>query len=189
MSTNPQGKGPFGYSDADKSEIKSVDNEKSEAVSQLNRLVQDQQQQREEIDSIKVGMEQLAGKMQEMLDVINKQSDILGGAQNEVSINGTPQNTPPQPNVNNLIALKDILDSNLGTKLIERLFPSEHAAPALIDNSLIQDKMKKTFFDNLETGESINNFIKNSLKKSVTKEVINSSLKDIGKQTITHEPA
>ena len=49
--------------------------------------------------------------------------------------------------------------------------------------------MKKTFFDNLETGETINDFIKNSLKKTVTKNVINVSLKDIGRQTpIQHEP-
>ena len=46
--------------------------------------------------------------------------------------------------------------------------------------------MKQTFFDNLETGESINNFIKNSLKKSVTKSVINTSLKDIGQSNNTN---
>ena len=50
--------------------------------------------------------------------------------------------------------------------------------------------MVETFMDNLETGESINNFIKDSLKKSVTKNVINSSLKEIGSTAneINHGP-
>jgi len=73
--------------------------------------------------------------------------------------------------------------------LLDKLFPKGNS-PALIDNETIVKEMKDTFFDNLDTGKSINRFIKDSLKKRVTKDIINTSLADIGKANeITHEPA
>ena len=49
--------------------------------------------------------------------------------------------------------------------------------------------MKQSFFDNLDTGEAITKFIKESLKKRVTKDIINTSLKDIGTASVEHGPA
>jgi len=40
--------------------------------------------------------------------------------------------------------------------------------------------MVESFMEDLDTGKSISNFIKTSLKKTATRQIINTSLKDIG---------
>lgn len=173
-------KGPFGTSEAHTSEIKSVDNDKTEAKEALFAIIQDSRQLREEIDSIKIGMTQLMQKLDEIITVQNKTSQILGGAQ---------QQTQEMPaGTGNLIALKDILDSKLGDKLLEKLFPTSSApTQSLISQEVINEKMTRAFMDDLDTGESIRKFISDSLKKRATKEIVNQSLGSIGKE-ITHEP-
>ena len=64
---------------------------------------------------------------------------------------------------------------------------NENTVQPLISQEVINEKMKQNFFDNIETGESINNFIKTALKKNMTKSIINTALKDIG-QTVEHGP-
>ena len=64
---------------------------------------------------------------------------------------------------------------------------NENTVQPLISQEVINEKMKQNFFDNIETGESINNFIKTALKKNMTKSIINTALKDIG-QSVEHGP-
>ncbi len=153
------------------------DTEEREKVKALSKLL-GVDQQREEIDQLNKSMNYLAGKMGEIAKLLDAQSKVLN------TLNPANIQAPNQPS-----KLEDF--ANLAEKfspLIEKFFP-QNSAPALIDNKIIQEKMVKGFFDNLDTGESINEFIKSSLKKSVTKQVINTSLKDIGKSTVEHGPA
>ena len=63
------------------------------------------------------------------------------------------------------------------------------AAPSIISQDVINQKMMENFMDNIETGESITKFIKDSLKKKVTKEVVNTALGNIGNTgEINHAP-
>jgi len=151
------------YSQASKSDISTPEEDsiKQKQGAVLN-LVQDVQTQREDIDKINANINYLAEKLQEVLNAIQN---------------------PKQTGDKQTSGLIDLANTPLGEKLLDRLLPAENVSSALIDNKTIEERMKKTFFDNLDTGESINDFIKNSLKKSVTKNVINTSLKDIGNQT------
>lgn len=170
------------YSQAANSEIKSVEQDQADAKSVLMQMINDQRQQREEIDKLNQSVQYIADKMAQIAQVVDKQSQVL----NQINPNAVVQPQSPESQMDKLAGLGDLVEK--AGPLLDRMFPKNEAAPPLIDNNTIQEKMKQTFFDNLETGESINNFIKNSLKKSVTKTVINSSLKDIG-EAARHEPA
>jgi len=180
---NKQGAGD--HSGARFSNIKSPEEEEKENKrNAVLNLVNDVNAQREDIDKLNQSMAYVAQSVNDIKAVMNQQTEVLNKLSNAPQALG--------PGVDPKAMLGDILNSPLGEKLINKLLPEERtAAPPIIDNALIQDKMKQTFFDNLETGESINNFIKNSLKKSVTKSVINTSLKDIGNQNqnVGHGPA
>lgn len=141
-------------------------------------LVNDVKSQREDIDKITNIVTYLAEQMQKFASVIDQQT---------AAINSLGRAPPAQAGAG-MSQIGELLNSPLGEKLLNKLLPEDNHAPPLIDNSMIQEKMKQTFFDNLETGESINNFIKNSLKKSVTKNVINTSLAEIGRASNEHEP-
>jgi len=164
------------YSNASTSNIETTDEEqaKLKALSEMLGVTQ----QREEIDQLNTSMKYLAEKMSDIAKVIDGQSKILN--------NLNPNAKPTDNTQDKFMMIGELIEKS--APLLDKLFP-KNEAPSLIDNNIIADKMKQTFFDNLETGESINNFIKASLKKAVTKNVINTSLADIGKETISHEPA
>jgi len=169
------------YSEAASSDITSTDEDKVKlkALSEMLGVTQ----QREEIDKLNTSVNYLAEKMGEVAKILDGQSKIL----NSLNPNATP-NTAPQNNEMDKFTLIGNLIEKSGP-LIDRLFPHSNS-PALIDNETIVKEMKDTFFDNLDTGKSINKFIKDSLKKRVTKDIINTSLADIGKANeVTHEPA
>jgi len=165
------------YSNASTSEITSTDEDKAKlkALSEALGVTQ----QREEIDKLNTSVNYIAEKMTEVAKILDGQSKI---------INSLNPNATPQPNEMDKFTLIGNLIEKSGP-LIDRLFPHS-SGPALIDNETIVKEMKDTFFDNLDTGKSINKFIKDSLKKRVTKDIINTSLADIGKANeVTHEPA
>lgn len=141
-------------------------------------LVNDVKSQREDIDKINSAMNAIVEKLQQFGTVIDAQTKAI----NTLGQGGTHSQ--------GMGGLTELLQSPLGEKLMDKLLPSENNAPApLIDQNMINEKMKQSFLDNLATGESITNFIKDSLKKNVTKKIINSSLAEIGKQGEEHGPA
>jgi len=179
MTTNPNDKDAISrdYSKAASSNITSTDEDqtKLKALSDMLGVTQ----QREEIDKLNTSMTYLAQKMGDIAQILDGQSKIL----NNLNPNATPQN----PQIDKFTMIGELIEKS--GPLLDKLFP-KNDSPALIDNETIHKKMRDTFFDNLDTGESINKFIKDSLKKRVTKDIINTSLADIGKSNeITHEPA
>jgi len=183
MSTNPNdsipNNGPIShdYSKASTSKITSTDEDKAKLKALSDMLGIDQH--REELDKLNTSVTYIAEKLGQMADILDKQSKII----NSLNPNAQVQET----GMTKIAQLGELLEKS--GPLLDKLFPKNEVSP-LIDNQTIHDKMKQTFFDNLETGESINTFIKNALKKSVTKTVINTSLSDIGKQNIVeHGPA
>ena len=95
-------------------------------------------------------MGQMAKKQDDMINVLNQLSK--GGNIPQEGIKGQ---------------LSDLLDSKVGEKLIDRIFPDHSAQAPLIDQDMINKEMVSGFMDNLETGKAITNFIKTSLKKNV----------------------
>ena len=174
QSPNDEPKGPLGYSQAHKSTINSPDEEKSAANIALEKLIQDQRQQREEIDSVKVGMQQLIEKIEQIIQAVNNQTVALGG--------GKEIPTDKQGNMSNLMGLKELLDSKLGEKLIDRVFPEQTAAPSFIDASYINEHLKKSVMGNFEVGEALID----SLKDKIVKKAITKSVSQI--VTDSHEP-
>jgi uncharacterized protein YidB (DUF937 family) len=73
-------------------------------------------------------------------------------------------------------------------KVISKIFPDTQAvaAPQLISQDLINEKMTKAFMDDLETGESIRKFISDTLKKKATQTIVKQSLGNMGMPE--HEP-
>jgi len=168
------------YSEAASSDITSTDEDQSKlkALSEMLGVTQ----QREEIDKLNTSVTYLAEKMAEIAKILDGQSKIL----NSLNPNAIPL-TPQNETMDKFTLIGNLIEKS--GPLIDKLFP-KNDSPALIDNETIHKKMRDTFFDNLDTGESINKFIKDSLKKRVTKDIINTSLADIGKANeITHEPA
>ena len=187
MTTNPNDKDALSnngtvshdYSKASDSSITSTDEDKAKLKALSEMLGIDQI--REDTDKLNTSMTYLADKMGQIAKIIDAQSKMINGL-NPNTVTTTQQNDP----LTKLTQYGELLEK--ASPLIEKLLGRGHDTP-LIDNNTIQEKMKQTFFDNLETGESINQFIKNALKKSVTKQVINTSLADIGKGTIdNHGP-
>ena len=172
LTPNDEPKGPLGFSQAHKSDITSPDDDKSQAKQALEKLVQDQRQQREEIDSVKVGQQQLMTKMEEIIQTVNNQTVALGGGK-EITTEG-------QTKMSNLMGLKDILDSKLGEKLIDRIFPEQTTAPSFIDTNYVNDHLRKSIMGNFEVGEALID----SLKTKIVNKAITKSVSEI----VSHEP-
>ena len=172
LNSNNEGKGPLGYSKADKSEITSPLEDKSQAQQALDRLVGDVSQLREENDSMKLAYQQLLNKMEEIIQTVNNQTVALGGSK-EIA-------TENQTNVSGLGGIKDIMDSKLGEKIIDRLFPEQSVTPNIIDQDYINAKVKKSIMGNFEVGEALIESLKSKIiSKAITKSV---------SQIVSHEP-
>jgi len=149
-----------------------VQEKKREAV--LN-LVQDVTAQREDIDKLNTSVRYIADKLTEMATVIDNQTKVL----NSIS-QGAQTSTKNQ--------FSELLNSDLGSKLIDKLLPSDKTSETpLISQEDIKNEMVTSFMDNLNTGKAINNFVKDALKKKVTRTVVNDTLSELGKTE--HGPA
>ena len=129
-----------------------------------------------EIDSIKQAIKTMSEQMNQLTQAFNQLA------------NGTPQGqTQLGPakglNMESIEVIGNLIEK--GTAAYKSL-KGEAPQASLIDQNMINEKMVKGFMDNLETGEAITNFIKQSLKKNVTKQIINTSLADMGKDD--HQP-
>ena len=160
---------------------KAEDDKKREYLSKLsNALGIDQH--REELDKLNQSVTYLADKMSEDRSVINEILSIVKGNHPQVPQENIAHENPMQK----IEALSQLIQP-----LAEayKLFKGDSQAPQpLISQEIINEKMTKTFFDNLETGESINDFIKNSLKKTVTRKIVNQALSEIGHEAAEHGP-
>src|SRR3990167_5060605 len=135
---------------------------------------------REEVDKLNTSVSYIAEKMSEDRNSIN---EILGILKNPT---GT---TIPSEKINPMEKIEAL--SQLIQPLTEayKLFKgtNENTVQPLISQEMINEKMTRNFMDVIETGESINNFIKTALKKNMTKSIINTALKDIG-GAVEHGP-
>ena len=151
-------------------------NEEDKKRSIAEGIIQDLGNQRQEIDSVK-----------EMIKLILDEQNGIKTALNQVTqaLNSTVQGTTQTKGLNmeTISALGDLAEKGVE---VYKTLKGNPAPTSLIDQDFINERMKKSFLDELDTGSSINTFIKDSLKKKVTKEVINSSLADMGKDT--HAP-
>ena len=149
-----------------------VQEKKRDAV--LN-LINDVTAQREDIDKLNTSVRYIADKLTEMATVIDNQTKVL----NQIS-QGAQTSTKNQ--------FSELLNSDLGSKLIDKLLPSDKTSETpLISQEDIKNEMVTSFMDNLNTGKAINNFVKDALKKKVTRTVVNDTLSELGKTE--HGPA
>lgn len=137
-------------------------------------------QLREETDKLNTSVRYIAERMQEDRTSINEILQILKNPTgNSIEI---AKADPMQK----LESLSQIIGPIMEAYKTFKGTDVQQEAP-LIDGSIIREKMVKTFYDNLETGESINDFIKNSLKKTVTRKIVNQALSEIG-SGVEHGP-
>lgn len=154
--------------------------EKNEKESAVMRLIQDVKTSREDIDRLNESVTYIAEKLPLFSDAIDKLSQ---------SVNQLLQNNGQAPQGQTQNMLGELLQSDLGSKLLDRLLPNEQQGePPLISQADIKNEMLSSYMDNLNTGKAINNFVKDALKKKVTREVVNSTLSELGKPDI-HGPA
>lgn len=147
-------------------------------------LIDDVKAQREDIDKIMSAIPQLIEKINVISGVMDKQTDAI----NTLIKGGVSSGIPAGAGMDfdKLEVIGGLVDKL--ADVYTKIKGGSNAAPQLISQELINEKMQKNFMDNLETGEAITDFIKSSLKKNVTKKIINSSLADIGAFE-NHEPA
>lgn len=135
---------------------------------------------KEQIDELNNGQNQIIGKLSE---VINSMNTITQ------SINGNHQAIPTEASdpLAKLDLLSGVIDKATQLYSVYKQNKEPIAQAPLIDQNFINQRMVDSFMEDLDTGKSISTFIKNSLKKTATKNIVNTALKDIGHDT--DEPA
>jgi len=153
-------------------------NEQDNKRSIAEGIIQELGNHTQEIDSIKEMIKIVLDEQNGMKTAINQLTETLNG-----TVQGNPQNPVKGLNIDTIAALGDLAEKGV------QVYKTLKGAPqqtSLIDQEFINKRMVESFMDDLDTGKSITTFIKDSLKKKVTREVINTSLADMGKDT--HAP-
>ena len=130
----------------------------------------------ERIDELNQSQNSLIGKMSEMIQGMNNIS---------ATINGNKQGSiGPDVSTSDPMAKMELISGLLSKAgefySIYKQNQTPTNQPALIDQEFINKRMVESFMEDLDTGKSISTFIKNSLKKTATKTIVNTALKDIG---------
>lgn len=130
----------------------------------------------ERIDELNQSQNSLIGKMSEMIQGMNNISS---------AINGNKQGSiGPDVSTSDPMAKMELISGLLSKAgefySIYKQNQTPTNQPALIDQEFINKRMVESFMEDLDTGKSISTFIKNSLKKTATKSIVNTALKDIG---------
>ncbi len=134
----------------------------------------------EDVDNLKASVKALAEKLGESIEAINKINDVFNAnmAQAGSPIPGT---AGPGTAAAGFDAEKLEVMGNLIEKIYGMFRPQAAAGPApLIDQNMINEKMKSAFLDDLETGENIRRFISDTLKRKATRTVVTQALGDMG---------
>ena len=162
------------YSLASQSKITTPDEDERKR-SMAEGIISDLANQRNDIDSIKQVVEvssqqinQIALRVNELTQVINQLAP--GNQQN-------PELPKQGLNMDNLSALSEAAEKIISAWKTYK--GGDNPAP-LIDQETINREMQSAFFDNLNTGKSINNFVKDALKKKATKEILKSTMETLG---------
>jgi hypothetical protein len=136
----------------------------------------------EDVDNLKASVKALAEKLGESIEAINKINDVFNAnvAQSGGPIPGT---AAPGTAAAPFDAEKLEVMGNLIEKIYGMFRPQAAAGPQpLIDQNMINEKMKSAFLDDLETGENIRRFISDTLKRKATRTVVTQALGDMGEQ-------
>ena len=132
----------------------------------------------ERLDELNISQNEIISKLSQIIAVINQ---------------GVPQASPIPEGVQADPMAKMELISGLVDKAVNlystfKQNQTPQGQPALIDQNFINQRMVESFMEDLDTGKSISTFIKNSLKKTATRNIVNTALKDIGVND-SNEPA
>lgn len=134
-----------------------------------------------QIDELNNGQNAIIGKMTEIIQGMNNITATISGQ--------TPLTESTQENPLQKLQLIEGLISKAGEFYnIYKQNQTPHSAPALIDQDFINRRMVESFMEELDTGKSISTFIKNSLKKTASRNIVSTALKDIGNAD-NNEPA
>jgi len=162
------------YSQASKSSITSVDEDERKR-NLAEGIISDLANQRNEIDSIKGVLKVISDQYNQLATMVNQQTQAIN---NLAGVNPQNKDLPKQGlNMENLAALSDVAEKLMSTW---KSYKGDNQPMALIDQDVINKEMKEAFFDNLTTGKSINNFVKDALKRKATKEILKGTMQALG---------
>ena len=134
---------------------------------------------KEQIDELNNGQNQIIGKLSEVINSMNTITQSINGN------HAVP--TEASDPLAKLDLLSGVIDKATQLYSVYKQNKEPIAQAPLIDQNFINQRMVDSFMEDLDTGKSISTFIKNSLKKTATKNIVNTALKDIGHDT--DEPA
>lgn len=164
------------------SSITSPDQDNTKKRSLAEGIISDLANQRSEIDIIKQAVQVLVNQQVEFGSMLNQQTQILNQLAQGKPV--TNSETPQQGlNMESLSAISDVAEKLMN---VWKSYKGGDKMPALIDQETINKEMQSAFFDNLNTGKSINNFVKDALKKKATKEILSDTMQHLGQDD--HSP-
>lgn len=138
-------------------------------------IISDLANQRNEIDSIKEVLKVILEQQKQFAVLVNQQTQAIN---NLAPGNSQDQQSQKQSlNMENLSAIGDVAEKIMGAW---KTYKGDNSPVALIDQEMINKEMKDAFFDNLNTGKSINNFVKDALKRKATKEILKGTMEALG---------
>ena len=140
-------------------------------------IISDLANQRNEIDSIKEMLKVLLDQQNQLATMVNKITETIN--QSVQSSNAANSQIPSEKGLNleSLTAIGDVAEKVIG---VWKTYKGGDGPAPLISQEIVNKEMTEAFFDNLNTGKSINNFVKDALKKKATKQIVNSTMEALG---------
>ena len=137
----------------------------------------------ERLDELNKNDNYLVQEMSKVVNAINQIGQNISGNQ-AIPQGETPAIGDP---LQKMELLSNLFDKGLQLYTTYKQNKDPVAQAPLIDQNFINQRMVESFMEDLDTGKSISTFIKSSLKKTATKNIVNTALKDIGQDS--NEPA
>ena len=137
----------------------------------------------ERLDELNKNDNYLVQEMSKVVNAINQIGQTISGGQS-IPQGETPAIGDP---LQKMELLSNLFDKGLQLYTTYKQNKDPVAQAPLIDQNFINQRMVESFMEDLDTGKSISTFIKSSLKKTATKNIVNTALKDIGQDS--NEPA
>ena len=137
----------------------------------------------ERLDELNKNDNYLVAEMSKVVNAINQIGQTISGGQ-AIPTGEAPAIGDP---LQKMELLSNLFDKGLQLYTTYKQNKDPVAQAPLIDQNFINQRMVESFMEDLDTGKSISTFIKSSLKKTATKNIVNTALKDIGQDS--NEPA